>query len=189
MSVTLTTFPQVNTYYRQQYAAGGASQSSAQSQAAADPASAVGKTGTSSQSDGVKAKSDPNYVCQTCKQRRYQDQSNDPSVSFQSPGYIAPGSSAAVVMSHEQQHVSHEQVQAGQEGRRVVSQSVVLHYAVCPECHRSYVSGGETRTVTASANRSNSSNSTQNNSDTTSGNSNGAVAENSSSPKRLDIRV
>ena len=173
MSVALTTFPQVNNYYKQQYAAGGASQSSAQSQAAADPAAAVGKTGTSSQSDGVKAKSDPNYVCQTCKQRRYQDQSNDPSVSFQSPGYIAPGASAAVVMSHEMQHVSHEQVQAGQEDRRVVSQSVILHYAVCPECHRSYVSGGETKTVTASVSRSNSA----------------AVSGTGSMQKRLDVRV
>lgn len=150
MSVSITTFPQVNNYYRTENGARAASQTAAQSSAAADPAGAVGKTGTASQSDEVAKKSDPNYVCQTCKQRRYQDQSNDPGVSFKSPGYIDPSSSAAVVMSHEQEHVTREQAQAGQENRRVVSQSVVLKYAVCPECHRTYVSGGETRTVTAS---------------------------------------
>lgn len=66
---------------------------------------------------------------------------------------ISVGSSASVVASHEQEHVSNEQAKAKGEGRRVVSQTVVLQYAVCPECHRSYVSGGTTRTVTASDNK------------------------------------
>jgi hypothetical protein len=94
-----------------------------------------------------------NYVCQTCKQRKYQDKSNDPGVSFKSPGHISAGSSASVVASHEQEHVTNEQAKAKGEGRRVVSQSVVLHYSVCPECHKTYVSGGTTRTVTASDNK------------------------------------
>ena len=87
--------------------------------------------------------------CQTCKERTYQDGSNDPGVSFKAPGHIAPESSGAVVMAHEQEHVSNEQANARTEGRRVVSQSVRVFTSVCPECGRSYVSGGETRTSTA----------------------------------------
>lgn len=88
--------------------------------------------------------------CQTCKNRQYQDGSNDPGVSFKAPGHISPESSAAVVQSHEQEHVSNEQASALREGRKVVSQSVKLFTAVCPECGSTYVSGGETRTTTAS---------------------------------------
>ena len=89
--------------------------------------------------------------CQTCKERTYQDGSNDPGVSFKAPGHIAPESSAAVVMAHEQEHVANEQANAAQEDRQVVSQSVRLFSSVCPECGKVYVSGGETRTTTASA--------------------------------------
>lgn len=151
MSISLSAVPQQNPYYRTQNTIGAVNQTAAQSSAAANPGQAVGKTGTSSQSSEVKAKSDPDTVCQTCKRRRYQDQSNDPGVSFKSPGYINPNASASVVMSHEQEHVTREQAKAGEEGKRVVSQTVVLQYAVCPECHKVYVSGGETRTVTAAA--------------------------------------
>jgi hypothetical protein len=88
--------------------------------------------------------------CQTCKNRTYQDGSNDPGVSFKAPGHIDPESSGAVVRAHEQEHVANEQAKAKAEGRRVISQSVRLFTSVCPECGRAYVSGGVTRTVTAS---------------------------------------
>lgn len=88
--------------------------------------------------------------CQTCKERTYQDGSNDPGVSFKAPGHISAESSAAVVMSHEQEHVGNEQAKASQEDREVISQSVRLFTSVCPECGKAYVSGGETRTTTAS---------------------------------------
>lgn len=88
--------------------------------------------------------------CQTCKERKYQDGSNDPGVSFKAPGHISPESAGAVVMAHEQEHVGNEQASAKNEGRRVVSQSVRVFTSVCPECGRMYVSGGETRTTTAS---------------------------------------
>lgn len=91
--------------------------------------------------------------CQTCKERQYQDGSNDPGVSFKTPGHISPESSAAVVQAHEQEHVSNEQANARSEGRKVVSQSVQLFSAVCPECGKVYVSGGETRTTTATDNK------------------------------------
>jgi hypothetical protein len=87
--------------------------------------------------------------CQTCKNRKYQDGSNDPSVSFQTPTRISPGQSAAMVMAHEQEHVSHEQAKAEQEDRKIISQTVTLESSICPECGRVYISGGVTRTVTA----------------------------------------
>ena len=90
--------------------------------------------------------------CQTCKNRRYKDVSNDPSVSYQAPTRISPGQAATAVMSHEREHVSHEQARADREGRRVISQTVTLRTAACPECGRIYVSGGTTRTVTAKDN-------------------------------------
>ena len=45
-----------------------------------------------------------------------------------------------------------EQVKARQENRKVVSQSVTYHTAICPECGKAYVSGGTTRTVTKADN-------------------------------------
>lgn len=88
--------------------------------------------------------------CTTCKQRKYQDRSNDTGVSFKSPWHISPEASSGVVRSHEQEHVRNEAAKAARENRKVVSQSVTLKTNVCPECGRVYVSGGETRTVTKS---------------------------------------
>ena len=96
--------------------------------------------------------------CQTCKERTYQDGSNDPGVSFKAPGHISPESSGAVVMAHEQEHVGNEQANAKKDGSRVVSQSVRLFSAVCPECGKVYVSGGETRTTTVSTPKSQTNN-------------------------------
>ena len=87
--------------------------------------------------------------CQTCKNRTYQDGSDDPGVSFKSPTHIAPENAAAAVSSHEQEHVAREQSSAQTEGRKVISQSVAIYTSVCPECGRSYVSGGQTKTTTA----------------------------------------
>ena len=86
--------------------------------------------------------------CQTCENRKYQDGSNDPSVSFKTPTAISPDRAAAAVRNHEMEHVFNEQAKALKEDREVVSQSVTYKTNVCPDCHRVYVSGGETRTVT-----------------------------------------
>ena len=91
--------------------------------------------------------------CQTCANRTYVDQSDDPSVSFQTPTKISPEAAPALVAAHEGEHVAHEQARAAKEGKRVVSQSVTIHTSVCPECGKVYVSGGETRTVTATDNK------------------------------------
>lgn len=86
--------------------------------------------------------------CATCANRKYVDGSNDPGVSFKTPGKIDPAVSAATVMSHELEHVRNEQAKATAEEREVVSQSVTLSSAICSECGAVYVSGGETKTVT-----------------------------------------
>ena len=85
--------------------------------------------------------------CKTCSSRKYADVSNDPSVSFQTPTHISPGQAAAVVASHESEHVSNEQAKAEQEGREIVSQTVTLRTSICPECKRVYISGGTTYTI------------------------------------------
>ena len=86
--------------------------------------------------------------CETCEKRKYQDGSDDMSVSFQTPTNIKPEQVASAVRGHEMEHVVHEQAKARKEDRKVVSQSVTLHTDICPECGKTYVSGGETRTVT-----------------------------------------
>lgn len=86
--------------------------------------------------------------CQTCKKRKYQDGSDDPGVSFKSPTNIAPEAAASAVRGHENEHVVRERAKAESEDRKVVSQSVTLHTAICPECGDVYISGGTTRTTT-----------------------------------------
>lgn len=86
--------------------------------------------------------------CKTCAERKYQDGSDDPGVSFKTAAHISPDQAAAKVRSHEYEHVVREQAKAEREDREVVSQTVRLHTSICPECGRSYVSGGVTNTVT-----------------------------------------
>ena len=89
--------------------------------------------------------------CQTCKERKYQDGSDDPGVSFKTPTSVAPEQAAGAVRGHENEHVVREQAKARREDRKVVSQSVTYHTGICPECGTAYVSGGTTRTVTKAA--------------------------------------
>lgn len=89
--------------------------------------------------------------CETCEKRKYQDGSDDPGVSFKTPTNIKPEQAASAVRGHEMEHVVREQAKAGREGRKVVSQSVTMHTEICPECGKSYVSGGTTHTVTRAA--------------------------------------
>lgn len=84
--------------------------------------------------------------CQTCKSRKYQDAS-DEMVSFKTPGTIKAGESYAKVRSHEQEHVSNAIAEGNQANKELVSASVSLKTAICPECGRAYIAGGTTRTV------------------------------------------
>lgn len=86
--------------------------------------------------------------CQTCKNRKYQDGSDDPGVSFKSASKVGPEGAAAAVRGHEYEHVYRNQAKAAREGKEVVYQSVRIKTAICPECGDSYVAGGETTTVT-----------------------------------------
>lgn len=83
--------------------------------------------------------------CQTCKERKYQDGS-DEMVSFKSAAHISPEASAARVRAHEQEHVSNAYKKAAQGEGKVLQASVRLKTAICPECGRSYVAGGTTTT-------------------------------------------
>ncbi len=83
--------------------------------------------------------------CETCANRKYQDGS-DEQVSFKSAQHIDPNAAAARVRGHEQEHVSNAYDKAKQDGGKVLQASVAIHTAVCPECGRTYVSGGTTTT-------------------------------------------
>lgn len=90
----------------------------------------------------------PLCECETCRNRRYQDDSDDSAVSFQSATKMSPIAAAHRVRGHEMEHVRRERAKADQEGKRVVSQSVQIKTDTCEECGRIYVAGGLTRTVT-----------------------------------------
>ena len=83
--------------------------------------------------------------CETCKNRKYQDGS-DEMVSFKSAAHISPEASSAIVRSHEQEHVSNAYKNASQNNGKVISANVTLKTDICPECGRSYVAGGTTST-------------------------------------------
>lgn len=83
--------------------------------------------------------------CETCKNRKYQDGS-DEMVSFKSPAHISPSASASAVRSHEQEHVSNAYKKAAEDNGKVIKANVTIQTAICPECGRSYVAGGQTST-------------------------------------------
>lgn len=108
----------------------------------------AGQVGSESGVEGVR-KAAEEGECQTCEQRKYQDGSDDPGVSFKTASHIAPEQAASAVKGHEMEHVVREQAKAEREDRKVVSQNVSIHTDICPECGKVYVSGGTTTTVTA----------------------------------------
>ncbi len=83
--------------------------------------------------------------CATCAGRMYQDGS-DENVSFKAAAHVSPEAAGAAVRSHEGEHVSNAYKKAFMNNGKVMRASVSIHMAVCPECGRSYVSGGTTST-------------------------------------------
>lgn len=83
--------------------------------------------------------------CETCKNRKYQDGS-DEMVSFKSAQHIDPKAAASRVRGHEAEHVSNAYKDAAMNNGKVLQASVSIKTAVCPECGRTYVAGGETAT-------------------------------------------
>lgn len=90
----------------------------------------------------------PRCQCETCRKRRYQDDSDDNGVSCQMPTKMNPTAASYKVKAHEMEHVRREQMKAKEEDRKVVSQSVLIMTDRCEECGTTYVSGGYTRTIT-----------------------------------------
>lgn len=83
--------------------------------------------------------------CETCKNRKYQDGS-DEMVSFKSPANISPEASVSKVRAHEQEHVSNAYAKAAKGNGKVMQASVQIKMAICPECGTSYAEGGLTTT-------------------------------------------
>lgn len=101
----------------------------------------------------VRSKADAGE-CETCKNRKYQDGS-DEMVSFKSAAHVAPEAAGAAVRAHEGEHVQNAYDKAAQNNGKVISANVQIKTAVCPECGRSYVSGGTTTTQIKYYNESN----------------------------------
>ena len=93
---------------------------------------------------------EPKGACHTCESRRYVDESDDSSVSYQTPTKLSPSTAALAVGAHEREHVYNERADAQRNGREIVNQTVSIKYAVCPECHKMYAAGGVTRTQSVS---------------------------------------
>lgn len=87
--------------------------------------------------------------CKTCKQRKYQDGSNEMDVSFKSASHISVSEAPSKVRAHEQEHVNNAYQKAEERGGKVLQASVSIKTAVCPECGTTYVAGGETTTKIA----------------------------------------
>ncbi len=100
-------------------------------------------------------KTDPGYKCETCANRKYQDGSNEADVSFKSASHVAPEAAASAVRSHEQMHVTNAYQKAEQKNGKVINASVSIHTSICPECGKTYVSGGTTRTTIKYGNEDN----------------------------------
>ena len=87
------------------------------------------------------------HECETCENRTYVDGSNENDVSFKTAGHIAPEAAASTVRAHEYEHVRNAYQEDSKEGKELVSVSVSLKTAICPECGKTYVAGGKTRTL------------------------------------------
>lgn len=104
---------------------------------------------------GVENDDSKSEECQTCKNRKYVDGSNDANVSFKSAAHVSPEAASAAVRAHEGEHVTNAYSDAKENNGKVVQASVRIQTSVCPECGRSYVSGGVTNTQIKYYNESN----------------------------------
>ncbi|MGN1100585.1 MAG: hypothetical protein ACI4RG_00210, partial [Huintestinicola sp.] len=65
--------------------------------------------------DRLEKLSDQKGECETCKNRKYQDGSDDPGVSFKSASKVAPDTAASAVRGHEMEHVYRNRAKAERE--------------------------------------------------------------------------
>ena len=102
---------------------------------------------TPSQTVGTKeTKETQKAECQTCKERKYMDQSIVSDVSFPPPHLSAPGLAAQMFWTPAGVHVQTGCAHGKKQKTRLVSVSVSLKTGVCPECGKTYIAGGTTRT-------------------------------------------
>lgn len=111
---------------------------------AEEDASKIIKNPTASKVKQAGRESSP-AECETCSSRKYQDGS-DEMVSFKTAQHISPEVAASAVRAHEQEHVNNAYTKAAKNNGKVISANVAIHTSICPECGRSYVSGGTTTT-------------------------------------------
>lgn len=95
-----------------------------------------------------------NEKCETCENRKYQDGS-DEMVSYKGATHISPESATSAVRAHEQEHVANAYQKAATKDGKVIKAAVTIHTSICPECGRSYVSGGTTSTQIKYSNEEN----------------------------------
>ena len=62
--------------------------------------------------------------CQTCKNRKYQDGSNE-NVSFKSASHISPNAAGAAVRAHEGEHVSNAYSKAAENNGKVIAHPAI----------------------------------------------------------------
>ncbi|MDE7272675.1 MAG: hypothetical protein K2N95_06370 [Lachnospiraceae bacterium] len=93
--------------------------------------------------------------CETCANRKYQDGSDENNVSFKTASHISPEAAGAKVRAHEGEHVSNAYKKAAQKNGEVLNASVAIHTSICPECGRTYISGGVTNTMIKYSNEDN----------------------------------
>lgn len=93
-----------------------------------------------------KEEEEENSECETCAKRKYIDGS-DEMVSFKSAAHISPEAAGTRVRAHEQEHVNNAYEKAELKEGKVQFASIAIHTSICPECGRTYVSGGTTTTT------------------------------------------
>ena len=71
--------------------------------------------------------------CKTCKNRKYQDGSDEANVSFKSASHVSPESAGAAVRSHEAEHVKNAVCPFIRTSVRSVD---VLMYLAEPQTHK-----------------------------------------------------
>lgn len=128
----------LNNVYENTYAAG-------EPQGSKEAGDSVQVSEEAKEEKGRFGKKDPGEKCETCEKRKYQDGS-DENVSFKAATHIFPESAGSRVRAHEQEHVANAYSEAAQKDGEVLSVSVRIQTAVCPECGKNYVSGGTTST-------------------------------------------
>lgn len=106
----------------------------------------IGNSKDAEDSSGKVGKMSSPQECETCKNRKYVDGSDEANVSFKTAAHVSPEAASSAVRSHEGEHVSNAYNKAAKNNGEVVSANVAIHTAVCPECGRTYVSGGTTTT-------------------------------------------